>query len=197
MASSGKQSQDRDLLIRLQRGDLEALGTLYDRHSQRVYRTALAVTSDSEAAADLLQDVFLRMHRFRNRIDPNRPLEPWLYRVTANLAYTWMKRQNRWRRYLSEMKAWVAPESRRTLERPVERTDETSRVRRAIAALPVSQRVVVVLYYVNDLPLQEIADILEIPPGTVKSRLYYARRSLKKSLGMGSDIASEVRYEYI
>jgi RNA polymerase sigma-70 factor (ECF subfamily) len=60
-------------------------------------------------------------------------------------------------------------------------------VRQAISSLPVQQRVVVVLYYINGLSLQEISDILEIPTGTVKSRMYYGREMLKKRLGIGAN----------
>ena len=189
--------RDRDLLLELQQGNIEALGALYDRHHQRVYRTALAVTSDSEAAEDLLQDVFLRLHRFAHRVDPQRPLEPWLYRVTTNLSYTWVKRNNRWRRYLVEMRDWIVRERRPSPHRKIERDEEILEVRRAIASLPVSQRVVVVLYYVNDLSLVEIAEILEIPEGTVKSRLHYARQNLKGKLGLQNEIGAEVKFEYI
>src|SRR5574338_207287 len=87
---------DQELIVQLQEGSLEALGLLYDRHQQMVYRTALAITGDREAAGDLLQDVFLRLHRFADRIDPQRPLEPWLYRITANLSYNWVKRNHHW-----------------------------------------------------------------------------------------------------
>src|SRR3990172_2389785 len=99
---------DRELLQKLQTGSLEALGELYDRHQRMVYRTALAITGDAEAAADLLQDVFLRLHRFADRVDPQRPLEPWLYRVATNLAYTWVKRSHRWFRALEEVTEWLA-----------------------------------------------------------------------------------------
>jgi len=63
------QLSDGKLVRQLQLGDLGALGVLYDRHRQLVFRTALGITGDPEAAADLLQDVFLRMHRFSHRID--------------------------------------------------------------------------------------------------------------------------------
>ncbi|MEJ2012115.1 MAG: sigma factor, partial [Anaerolineales bacterium] len=65
--------EDKALVLRLQDGDLEALGVLYDRHRSLVYRTALAITGEPETAADLLHDVFLRLHRFAHRIDPERP----------------------------------------------------------------------------------------------------------------------------
>jgi RNA polymerase sigma-70 factor (ECF subfamily) len=87
---------DSELVFSLQAGSLEALGVLYDRHRRLVFRTALAITGDAEAAADLLHDVFLRLFRFAAHIDPHRPLEPWLYRMTTNLSYTWVKRRQRW-----------------------------------------------------------------------------------------------------
>jgi RNA polymerase sigma-70 factor (ECF subfamily) len=159
---------EQELILKLQNGDLDALGELYDRHRQTVYRTALAITGDLDAANDLLQDVFLRLFRFADHIDSQRPLEPWLYRMTANLAYTWLRRDRRWLRPLV-----------------VELHDDWAQVQHAVSQLPISQRVVVVLYYLNDLSLQEIADILDVPVGTVKSRLYYGRLALKKMVGMG------------
>jgi DNA-directed RNA polymerase specialized sigma24 family protein len=64
---------NREFILQLQNGSLEALGVLYDRHQFLVYRTAQAITGDTEAAADLLQDVFLHLHRFADRVDPDRP----------------------------------------------------------------------------------------------------------------------------
>jgi RNA polymerase sigma-70 factor (ECF subfamily) len=194
-ASSGTQSSDQELVTQLQQGDLEALGGLYDRHRQLVYRTALAVTCDSEAAADLLQDVFLRLYRFADRIDTRRPLEPWLYRMTANLSYTWEKRRYRWLGLLREMTEWFAREKRVSVQQQVEANDEWRQVRQALNAVSAEKRVVVVLYYINDLSVQEIADILEIPAGTVKSRLHYGREALKKQLGLQDGRLPQVGYE--
>src|SRR4030066_510587 len=102
-----KASTDSELTLRLQAGSLEALGVLYDRHRGLVFRTALAITGDAEAAADLLHDVFLRLFRFAAHIDSHRPLEPWLYRMTTNLAYTWVKRRQRWLRPLEDVTEWL------------------------------------------------------------------------------------------
>lgn len=189
------EQEDRHLVFRLQDGDLEALGDLYDRHRSLVYRTALTITSDPEAAADLLQDVFLRLHRFAHRIDPERPIQPWLYRITANLSYTWMKRRSRWLRFLHEMSDWVSRERRPSVQRQVELDEEIRWVQQAVASLPLPQRVVVALYYVNDLSLKEISETLDIPVGTVKSRLYYGRSVLKKKLGLRPEMVLEVLYE--
>ena len=76
---------ENDPVVRLKNGDIDALGVLYDRFHLMVYRTDLAITGDKEDAKDLLKDVFLRLFRFADRIDEQRPLEPWLYRMKANL----------------------------------------------------------------------------------------------------------------
>ncbi len=175
--------EDRDLIERLQRGSLESLGILYDRYQRLVFRTALAITGDPEAAADLQQDVFLRLFRFADRIDSKRPLEPWLYRMTANLSYTWVKRHNRWIRPLEDLAEWLAGKGRSSLVQQIELDETSQQIQQAMLALPLAHRLVVALYYVNDLSLQEIAEILEIPVGTVKSRLYYSRQALRADLG--------------
>ncbi len=189
---------DHDLVLLLQSGDVDALGELYDRYNHVVYRTALAITGDESAAADLLQDVFLRVHRFSQRIDPKRPLEPWLYRVTTNLTYTWIKRRKRWMmRPIEEMAEWFTGNRKNSPSYQLEKDEEWNNVCQAVATLSLQHRVVIVLHYFNDLSLDEISDVLEIPVGTVKSRLHYGRRALKKYLETNSNASlGEVQYEF-
>ncbi len=187
---------DRELVQRLQKNDLAALGDLYDRHQRLVFRTALGITGDEQVAADLLQDVFLRMHRFARHIDPERPLEPWLYRTTANLTYTWMKRHKRWLRPLEDVAEWLVGSKKQIPDHIAEIDEEWKDIQKAIISLSLQQRVVVVLYYINDLSLQEIAEILDVPVGTIKSRLYYGRQALKKYLEAGGVQNREVNYEF-
>ena len=187
---------DRELIIQLQEGSLNALGDLYDRHQHMVYRTALAVTGDPATAGDLLQDVFLRMHRFADRIDPERPLEPWLYRTTTNLTYTWVKRHKRFLRPLEDMAEWLSGGNKQSPSHIAEEDEEWEDIRKAISRLPLVQRMVVVLYYVKDLSLQEISEVLDVPVGTVKSRLYYGRRVLKQRLESNGFNLREVHYEF-
>jgi RNA polymerase sigma-70 factor (ECF subfamily) len=185
----------RELVLRLQAGELDALGDLYDRHQQLVYRTALAITGDGEAAADLLQDVFLRFHRFADRVDPERPLEPWLYRMTANLACTWVKRQ-RWMRPIEDLSDWLAGDARQSPARMAEVAETWGDLQTALKALPLNQRTVIVMYYVNGLSLQEISEVLEVPVGTIKSRLHYGRLALKKEMEGQNRLLTEMRYEF-
>lgn len=177
---------DQKLIEELRNGSLTALGDLYDRFRPLVYRTALAITSDQEAASDLLQDVFLRLYRFADRIDPQRPIEPWLYRMTANLSYTWVKRSRRWLRPLEDLAEWLTGSVKNQPYEIVERMDDWEHVQSAVSYLPLPQRIVIVMYYLNDLSLQEISEIIDVPVGTVKSRLHYGRQSLKKSLELGN-----------
>jgi RNA polymerase sigma-70 factor (ECF subfamily) len=186
---------DQVLVSQIQQGNLEALGILYDRHRRLVYRTALAITGDTDAASDLLQDVFLRLHRFAHNIDPLRPLEPWLYRMTTNLSYDWVKHRKRLPRPLEDLAEWLIGSVKNSPYESVERNDEWSAVQRAVAALPLHQRIVVALYYLDDLPLQDIAEILEVPIGTIKSRLYYGRVTLKKTFGLEPGLVPDLQFE--
>jgi len=196
MTNVAANPSDHDLILEIQGGSLDALGEIYDRHRRLVYRTALAICNDPEAAADLLQDVFLRLHRFADRVDPERPLEPWLYRVTANQSYTWVKRHQRWSHSLEEIAEWLSSGVKNSPQYITEQDDESKRIQGAIAKLSLPQRVVVVMYYINDLSLHEIAEILEIPEGTVKSRLHYGRNALKIHLGLDEQTAREIQYEF-
>ena len=168
---------DHTLIQQVQHGDFEALGILYDRHRNMVYRTALMITGDHHAADDLLQDVFLR-----------------LYRMTTNLSYDWVKQRSSLARSLEDMADWLVGSGKNTPYEAVEQRDEWAQVQMAVSSLPLNQRVVVVLYYLNDLSVQDIAEILAVPIGTVKSRLHYGRLALKRKLDMQKDIVPDLNY---
>jgi RNA polymerase sigma-70 factor (ECF subfamily) len=187
---------DRELINRLQQGSLDALGALYDRHQNLVFRTALGITGDEQAAADLLQDVFLRLHRFAHHVDPTRPLEPWLYRTTTNLTYTWIKRRKRWLCPWEDIGEWLSGGKKHAPGVVAEIGEEWQHLRKAVSLLPLNQRTVVVLFYIDDLSLQEISEILDVPVGTIKSRLHYGRRAIKKYLETDEMQPGMVKYEY-
>lgn len=176
---------DQELILQLQSKHLEALGSLYDRYRHMVYRITLGITGDPDAANDLSQDVFLRLYRYADHVDPSRPLEPWLYRMSTNLAYTWVKRNRRWLQPLEDLVDWLSAGSGNTPHEHAEKNEDWEQVQKALQNLPLQQRVVVVLYYLSDLSVIEISEVLEIPTGTVKSRLHYGRLGLKKILGIG------------
>jgi RNA polymerase sigma-70 factor (ECF subfamily) len=173
---------DGILVQRLQADDLSALGILFDRYYAQIYRTALAITHDEAIADDITQDAFLRLHRYAHRIDCSLPLMPWMYRVTVNLSYTWLTRHKKRRVSLETVVDYLMSPARSTPDHALEVAGLQEEVRNAISTLNFNQRVVVVLHYLNDLSLDDIAQILDCPVGTVKSRLYYARENLRHQL---------------
>jgi RNA polymerase sigma-70 factor, ECF subfamily len=173
---------DRELIQRLCDGDLNALGALYDRYRLLVFHTALAITRDRQAAEDILQECFLKVNAYARRIDVSLPLEPWLYRVTVNLAYTYVTRRSRWLISLETVIDRLVSPARTNSEYHAEMSELQTVIQQAIDGLQPSQRMTVILYYLNDLSLKEISYILDCPVGTVKSRLYYGREHLKQQL---------------
>ena len=173
---------DGQLVTKLQSGDLDALGILYERYKTCVYRTALAITHDSSAAEDILQDCFLRLHKYAHSIDNSLPLKPWLYRVTVNLAYNSEKHRQRWPTTLDGVVERLACPIQHSPEWQVEMRDVRKEMMDAISSLNINQRIVIILFYLNSLNVKEIALILNCPAGTVKSRLHYGRENLRQKL---------------
>ena len=127
---------DRELIQRLCDGDLAALGTLYDRYRLLSFHTALAITRDRQAAEDILQECFLKLNSYAPRIDVSLPLEPWLYRVTVNLAYTWITRRSRWLTSLESVIDRLVSPARTSTEYHAEVSELHAVLQHAIDALP-------------------------------------------------------------
>jgi RNA polymerase sigma-70 factor (ECF subfamily) len=182
---------DATLVEHARSGRLEALEVLYERHHRALFRTALAITRDRGAAEELLQDGFVRAIRHLDRIvlEPGGSLRPWLHRIVINLAYDWSARRRRTAGPLDAVAERLAVSPGPSPERVAERREQDAVVAEAVAALPFKQRIVVILFYLHDMDLQEIATVLNLPEGTVKSRLYYARAGLRARL------ESDVRLE--
>ncbi len=189
-------SEDGCLISQIRQGNILALKALYEKYKVQVYRTALAITHDRQAAEDILQDCFLKVYTYSDRLDGSLPLSPWLHRVAVNLSYNWVNKRRRWLQPLEEIiEQVVAPP--RTLPEHVVETGELQRVvQRAIVSLSFEHRVVVVLFYLNGFSLNEIAYVLDCPVGTVKSRLHYARQKLRRKLERERHLLPEVVYEF-
>lgn len=189
-------AREAELVKRLQRGDLKALGILFQQHQQLVYRTALAVVRDERAAEDILQECFVRLFTYATSIDTARPLKPWLYRVTVNLAYDWSSK--RVAQPLDDILDWIsnlagafpAPDHK------AEEEETLKMVREVVAELPPLHRAVVVLFYMESLSIDEVAQVLDLPVGTVKSRLHYARGRLREMLTQRQRPVPEMAYEF-
>jgi RNA polymerase sigma-70 factor (ECF subfamily) len=188
---------DGHLVVRIRDGDIEALGELYERYKAPMYRTALAITRDTKAAEDILQEAFLRVNAYSHTIDETVPLGPWLYRVTVNLAYTWTRQvKRRLQSFQDGLDRWTS--SAKWHPETITEEEEWRQVlQQAIDTLPDRHRVVIILHYLEGLSLQEIAYVTGVPEGTIKSRLYYARASLRKIiLEREHRLVPEVAYDF-
>lgn len=177
-------SSDQELLAEAQQGSLDAFEILYHKYEHSVFRTAWGILGDRQAAEEVLQDCFVRTHRHLNHLHGDPSVGPWLHRVTVNLCYSRLRRN-----YLSRMTIPLEEISDRLFnarglspEEKSENNEVKAAVHSGIEALDAKHRAVVVLYYLQDLPLEEISSILECPVGTVKSRLFHARRDLCQRL---------------
>jgi RNA polymerase sigma-70 factor (ECF subfamily) len=198
-SKEGLSAQEDGLLVaRVRDGDIDALGQLYERYKSQVYRTATAITHDERMADDILQEVFLRVNRYADSFDQTQPFEPWLYRITVNLSYSWVNRAKRWVGFFQDAIERLRAPSRRDPERVAEAREQRESLGRAIDGLPDSHRVVVILYYLEGLSVSEVAYALGVPEGTIKSRLYYAREKLRKAIAEREEgLLSEVVYDFM
>ena len=189
-------SEDGRLISQIRQGNILALKALYEKYRGQVYRTALAITRDREAAEDILQDCFIKVYIHIDKLDGSLPLSPWLYRVTVNQSYNWASKRRRWLQPLEEVIDHLVAGPHTLPESVLERGELQRVVQKAIASLSFEHRVVIVLFYLNGFHLNEIAYILDCPVGTIKSRLHYARRNLRRKLERDRHLAPEVAYEF-
>lgn len=197
--SAGSLTQDAEsrLIQRLQGKDIAALGELFEAFKDAVYRTALAITRDERAAEDILQECFVRLYTYAASVDAGRPLKPWLYRVTVNLSYDWFSKKSV-TQPLDEILDWWAG-LQNVFPAPDRRAEEREllmMVRDVVAELPASHQTAVVLFYLENLSLEEVAEVMDLPMGTVKSRLYYARKRLRDALVRRQRPVPEMAYEF-
>jgi len=189
-------SEDGQLISQIRKGNILALEVLYEKYKGQVYRTALAITRDRGAAEDILQDCFLKVYTHVDKLDGSLPLSPWLYRVAVNLSYNWANASRRWLIPLEGVIDHLVAGPRTLPESTFERGEVQHVIQKAIASLSFEHRVVIVLFYLDGFSLNEIAYILDCPVGTVKSRLHYARRNLRRKLERDRRVSPEVVYEF-
>lgn len=172
-------TDERALLLRCQRGDREAFAPIVARHMRRAASFALAWTGNSDDALDLSQEAFARAFRAIGRFDLSRPFYPWFHRILRNLCLNHLARASR----LHEVP--LADDFDRAADRPgpeeeLERAELRRAVWDAIRRLGAQDREILVLREWQDLTYAEIAAVLDIPRGTVMSRLHTARRRLRE-----------------
>ncbi len=170
---------EREVIREWKRGNKRAYEVLVRRYMSDAYLVAYGYVGNSEDARDLSQEAFVKVYQARARFDEERPFYPWFYRVLRNHCLNFLRRgrvevsidnENSYREIASPQ-----PTALEDLE-----SEERRRiVRAAVARLSDDHREIIVLKNFKDCSYKEISEILEIPLGTVMSRLFYARQALR------------------
>ena len=181
---------DEMLIAKAQAGDYASLNALIRKHETRAYHYAYRLTRDQDEAADVVAEGFLRVYNALNNFKGQSAFTTWLYRILTN-CYLDIRKKEKSRPSVSLEAAMPTAdgEVERQVEDPgptpdrcLERTERERNVERAVHQLPEIQRAMIVMYHSESMSYEEIAASLDLPIGTVKSRLNRARLNLRELL---------------
>lgn len=181
--------EDKELVERARAGDNSAFETLVTKYQQRVYNLALRMTGNEDDAYDLAQESFLKAWRGLETFQFESAFSTWLYRLTSNACLDFLRAQKR-RKTVSmtcedddgEETQYDAADPAPNPEQAALAAEDREQLALAMSELDDEARGIITLRVINDLSYDQIAEILGIPEGTVKSRLSRAREKLKKKL---------------
>ena len=169
---------DELLVLRCQQGDAGAFEELVGRWQQRLWRHAWRLTADEDAAWDVLQEAWIAISRGLGRLADAAAFRGWAYRILSNKCRDWVRRESRQRRAAEAYSDRMHGQDRELADA----RQQSANLKEALARLPGRDRAILSLRYEEGFDTAEIAEILGVPPGTVKSRLHYARERLRKYL---------------
>ena len=174
--------RERDIALveRYVQGDLSAFDEIVRIHQDRVFGICMRMLRDRDAAYDAAQDTFVTLFRKADRYKAEAAFATWLYRVTVNVCYDHLRRAQR--RPIESLPDHLDPEDRRAGD-AYDSADLRPTIENALGNLPPEFRSAVVLVDIEGLALETAAGILEVPVGTVKSRVFRGRRLLAEALG--------------
>jgi len=196
---------DAQLVQKFLNGDVNAFNTLVWRWEKNLYNFVLRYIGDKEEAKDICQKVFVRSYKKLNRLRDPEKFSTWLYQIAVNLCRDEYKRKNR-RRMLS----LEALNENRNGENPIARLEDDvaknpdsithaqdmkELLKLALQIIPEEQRAVIIMKEYQGLKFTEIADILETPVNTTKSRMYYGLSALRKIFKQWKISEEMIRYE--
>lgn len=165
------------LVVRCQLGERSAFDELIERWHPPLWKYVRRVTGDDDAAQDAVQDVWLRVLRGINRLRDGSKLRAWLFGIAHHVVMDRLRGQ-----YASLTVDGIDLENVAVDEPSSDLEDDVATLHNELTQLPVTEREVLTLFYLRELSLAEVADVLGIPLGTVKSRLFRARQLLRQQL---------------
>ena len=168
------------LVLRCRRGDNDAFKELIGNWERRIFYYIRRLVSDEQDAWDILQETWMKAFNGIGRLREPGRLPTWLYRIARNTAVSHIRHESIRKKLLKEL---VNKDSRSETVTPDDTVfgfDDAALVHKGLEMLSITHREVLTLHFLEDMTVEEIAEVLDVPPGTVKSRLYYAKRALKK-----------------
>lgn len=174
---------DSTLVKMVQKGDTGAFSLLVERWHSRIHRFAYRFFADNDDASEITQKTFINVYQKVDHLREPANFSPWIYRVANNLCLDELKRAGR--RKSSPLEAWVEQAAETTNDTPageLEAKDLGEWIQKALLMLPDEQRTVIILKEFEGLKFREIAEILEEPENTIKSRMYYGLKALRRIL---------------
>lgn len=182
MMSGASRREPPGLLDRLRRGDHDAFEELVRTYQHRVFAVAARMLTSRAEAEEVAQEVFLRVHRAVGEFRGDARLSTWLYAITSRLCLNRLATAERRRPRAGEEALAVVASGEADAAARLERLELEQALHQAIDALPEDRRIVVVLRDLEGLSYEEISEVLDLEPGTVRSRLHRARTDLKDKL---------------
>lgn len=179
-------NQNNTLLAQIKAGHRECIAALVQKHSQRLYSIILRMVQTQSAAEDILQDTWILVMRKLHQHDPSRPISPWLTQIAVNCCRSYWRKE-RLRSFLkpSEFAARHQDLEPKPASDSPAAWEHRQLAGKALQGLSPKLREVVVLKFYSGLTQDEIAEVLKIPVGTVKSRLNYALDSMRAHINQG------------
>lgn len=194
MRTPGRQDGDEaELIERARGGDSEAFGVLVERYQRRVVGVALSVVKNQDDAIELAQETFVRAFENLKKFESRSSFSTWLYRIAANLAIDFWRREGRHvvlRGEDADREIQRLPSLQGDSFKVVSSNELSERLKKALEQLTPEHRAVILLREVEGLSYDEISETLQCPRGTVMSRLHYARTHLRMILRDLQDLAS-------
>lgn len=184
-------NQDDKILVKaFLQGDKTAFEVLFKKYREMVGRLVFSILKEESRVEDTVQDVFVLLFRNLSKFRGQSALKTWIYRIAVNEALRQINRSKRWVQMpegdvepAQIPSAIVVFNHGASPERVMVEGQQRELIQNGLSQLKQDHRVILTLYYLEDLSVQELSSVLEIPEGSVKSRLFYARDALKKALG--------------
>jgi RNA polymerase sigma factor (sigma-70 family) len=174
MKSEEEHILDELLVMRTQNGDMKAFSLLVKRWQPDILRQAYRLTRNGDAALDVAQETWQAIARGIYKLKSPQAFKTWSFRIVSNKSVNWIKDQQKQRKLQDESQSQIS------MDEQDSGIENIELIKRVLNELPVKSKTILSMFYVDNHSVKEISQILSLSKGTVKSRLFYARKMLKE-----------------